>query len=108
MQMSESKKTKKSFLQNWIVRNLLIAAAVAVVLLVGARVFLNVVTLHNKTISVPDFTNMTVEEARDVASQAGMRVEVTDSVFAKRMKRGAIRDQNPSPGSEVGSFLRIL
>ena len=107
MQMSESKKTKKNFLQNWIVRNLLIAAGVAVVLLVGAIVFLNVVTLHNKTIAVPDFTNMTVDEARDVASQAGMRVEVTDSVFAKRMKRGAIRDQNPSPGSEVKKGRRI-
>lgn len=105
--MSESKKTKKNFLQNWIVRNLLIAVVVAVALLISAIVFLNVVTLHNKTISVPDFTNMTVAEAEEAAGQAGMRVEVTDSVFAKRMKRGAIRDQNPSPGSLVKKGRRI-
>lgn len=105
--MSESKKTKKSFLQNWIVRNLLIAVVVAVVLLFGAIAFLNVATLHNRTIAVPDFTNMTVDEAREVADKAGMRVEVTDSVFAKRMKKGAIRDQNPSAGSMVKKGRRV-
>ena len=88
--MAGDKKMKKGFFRNWIVVNLSIALSIAVVLLVGAIVFLNVVTQHNKTIAVPDFTNMTVAEAQEAAQQAGMRVEVTDSVFAKRMKKGAI------------------
>lgn len=105
--MAGDKKMKKGFFSNWIVVNLSIALAIAVALLVGAIVFLNVVTQHNKTIAVPDFTNMTVAEAQEAAQQAGMRVEVTDSVFAKRMKKGAIRDQNPSPGSMVKKGRRI-
>ena len=49
------KKEKKGFFSNWIVRNLLIAAVLVVVLIVGAMIFLNVVTKHNQEIIVPDF-----------------------------------------------------
>ena len=99
---------KKGFFNNWVVRNLLIAVAVAVTLIVGVMLFLNLVTLHNREIVVPDFSNMTVEEAEYEASLAGRRVDVTDSVFVKRMKRGAVYRQNPSPGSLVKKGRRIV
>ena len=79
------KTQKKGFFGNWIVRNLLTAFVIAAVLIVGAMIFLNIATKHNQELIVPDFTNMTVAEAEVAAAQAGMRVEVTDSVFAKRM-----------------------
>lgn len=101
------KTDKKGFFSNWIVRNLLIALFLVVVLVVGAMVFLNVVTKHNQELIVPDFSNMTVSEAEYAAQQAGMRVEVTDSVYAKRMRKGAVRDQNPSPGARVKEGRRI-
>lgn len=101
------KTQKKGFFNHWIVRNLLICFILVVVMLVGAIVFLNVVTKHNQELVVPDFSNMTVEQAQEAAAQAGMRVEVTDSVFVKRMKRGAVRDQNPSPGAKVKEGRRI-
>ena len=101
------KTEKKGFFSNWIVRNLLIALFLVVVLVVGAMVFLNVVTKHNQELVVPDFSNMTVSEAEYAAEQAGMRVEVTDSVYAKRMRKGAVRDQNPSPGARVKEGRRI-
>ena len=104
--MSEKTK-KKGFFGNWIVRNLLTAFLIAAVLIVGAMIFLNIATKHNQELIVPDFTNMTVAEAEVAATQAGMRVEVTDSVFAKRMKKGAVRDQNPAPGSKVKDGSRI-
>ncbi len=104
--MSE-KTQKKGFFGNWIVRNLLTAFVIAAVLIVGAMIFLNIATKHNQELIVPDFTNMTVAEAEVAATQAGMRVEVTDSVFAKRMKKGAVRDQNPAPGAKVKDGRRI-
>ena len=104
--MSE-KTQKKGFFSNWIVRNLLTAFVIAAVLIVGAMIFLNVATKHNQELMVPDFTNMTVAEAEVAAAQACMRVEVTDSVYAKRMKKGAVRDQNPAPGSKVKDGRRI-
>ena len=99
---------KKGILSNWIVRNLLIALSVVVVLIVGAMIFLNRVTQHGKELSVPDFSNLSVSEAEYVASQAGLRVEVTDSVFVKRMKRGAVYRQNPVPGAKVKEGRRIV
>ena len=72
---------------NWIVRNLLAALVVVVLLIVGAIIFLNVVTKHNQELIVPDLSNLTVEEARAVAEQEQMRIDVTDSVFFRRMKR---------------------
>ena len=98
---------RTGLLGNWIVRNLLLALAVVVVLVVGAMVALNVFTKHNQELSVPDLANMTVEEARLVAEEAGMRIDVTDSAFVKRMKRGAVYRQNPVPGSKVKQGRRI-
>lgn len=92
---------------NWIVRNLFWAIVITALLIAGALIFLNVATQHNRELTVPDFTNMTVQEAEQLAADAGMRVEVTDSVFAKRIRKGAVRDQNPSPGAKVKEGRRI-
>ena len=77
------KKQNTGFLKHWIVKNLLIAFGIVVFLIVGAMIFLNVVTKHNQVLSVPDFTNMTVAEASELAMREGMRVEVADSIFVK-------------------------
>lgn len=105
--MSE-KKERIGFFRNWVVRNLLLAALLVALLVAGAMVFLNVVTQHGKEIVVPDFSNMTLTEAEDAALQAGMRVEVTDSVFVKRMQRGAVYRQNPEPGARVKKGRRVV
>ena len=91
-----------------LVRNLVVAVVLVVVMLVGAMIFLNVVTQHNKEISVPDFSNMTVVEAEQAADKAGVRVEVKDSVFVKRMKRGAVYRQNPVAGAKVKNGRRVV
>ena len=92
---NEDKSSKCGFLSNWIVKNILIAISIVVVLIVGSMIFLNVFTKHNQELTVPDLANLTVDEAQIVAAEAGMRVEVTDSAFVKRMKRGAVYRQNP-------------
>lgn len=108
MAKKEAKKSeKKSIFGNWIVKNLLIAFAIVVGLIVCAMISLNVFTKHNQELSVPDLANMTLDEAQAVAAQAKMRVEVTDSAFVKRMKRGAVYRQNPVPGSKVKQGRRI-
>lgn len=102
------KTQKKGFFSNWIVRNLTIAVVLVLVLAVGTMVFLNVVTQHNREINVPDFSNLSVAEAEMLAASEGVRVDVTDSVFVKRMKRGAVYRQNPAPGSKVKKGRRVV
>lgn len=99
---------KGSLMSNWIVRNIMWACIIVVVLIVGAVIFLDVITKHNKELSVPDFSNLTVAEAEALAAQSNMRVEVTDSVFVKRMKKGAVYRQSPSAGSRVKDGRRII
>lgn len=103
----EKKFSVMGILNNWVIKNLLIALTIVVVLVLGAMVSLNVFTKHNQELSVPDLANMTVEEAQLVAEEAGMRIDVTDSAFVKRMKRGAVYRQNPAPGSKVKKGRRI-
>ena len=91
----------------FILKHLLAAFIIIVVLIVGAVIFLDVVTKHNQELLVPDLSNMTVEEAQAEASLNDMVIDVTDSVFVKRMKRGTVYRQNPAPGSKVKSGRRI-
>lgn len=99
--------TKKDYPGKWIVKHIVAAAVVAVVLVVGAMIFLNLVTRHGQELVVPDLSNLTVEQADSVAASCKMVVDVTDSVYVKRMKRGAVYRQNPVPGSKVKSGRRI-
>lgn len=97
----------KKFFGNWIVRNLLAAVAIVAVLVVGASFLLKGLTRHNEEILVPDFSNMTVDEARTAAQAHKVRVDVTDSVYIKRMARGTVFRQVPSAGSHVKKGRRI-
>lgn len=98
----------KKICSNWVVRNLLAAAFFLLVLVLAVNFLLGLVTRHGKEVAVPDFTNMTLSEARYAASRAGIRVEVGDSVYVRRMKKGAVFTQNPKPGARVKRDRRIL
>ena len=98
----------RKFLWNWVTKNLLLAVAIALVLVTGASLLLKAVTAHNKEITVPDLTGMSVVRAEKYLSGHGMRADVTDSVFIKRMERGTVYRQNPAPGSKVKEGRRIL
>ena len=85
----------------WILMNLAMAVALFAVLLVITQVSLKVITRHNQVIIVPDFTDLSVADAKIVAKRHHIRTEVTDSVYVKRMEKGHVFSQNPAPGSKV-------
>ncbi|HOG40973.1 MAG TPA: PASTA domain-containing protein [Bacteroidales bacterium] len=93
---------------NWIVRNILLAVAIFAALIIIIFGSLNIITRHNRELSVPDFTNMSLEDAHNLAEKRHVRIEVTDSVFVKRLDRGYIFSQNPVAGSKVKKGRRIL
>ncbi len=100
--------TAKDFLWNWITRNLLAAIILVAALTVGAFFILKAVTMHDKELTVPDFTGMSLHEAERIAASHGMRIEVTDSVYVRRMERGAVYRHTPYAGSKVKKGRRIL
>lgn len=97
----------KNILGNWIVKNILLAIVALVLLVIVSAIFLNLITNHGKVIVVPDLTGMTVEQAHDSASRAGVRLDVIDSIYSKSLTRGAIFSQNPKAGSSVKKGRRV-
>ena len=98
----------KGFLGNWIVRNLLGAAIAILALVTACAVALNFATHHGQKLAVPDFSNMSVAEASRAAAAAGVRVEVTDSVYVRKMGRGLVFSQNPKAGAGVKTGRRVM
>jgi len=92
---------KKGSSLNWIIKNLLLAAGILVALLIVSSLGLNILTRHNKTVTVPDFTNMTVREAASAAAKNDLKVKVTDSVFIRRLASGAVYRQSPKAGDKA-------
>lgn len=92
----------KNFLTSrifWI--NLLIA-----VVLVSATISITLSSLKNYThhgisYSVPDFSGMTYDEAKEVANATLLKIELLDSVYDKSMRPGAIVDQLPKANQQV-------
>ena len=97
----------KKIFSNWIVRNVLLAIVLVAGLVLLANVLLAVITQHNKEIAVPDFTNMTWNEARKAASDAGVRVILADSVYVRRLRPGVVYLQTPNAGDHVKRGRRI-
>ena len=97
----------KAILNNWIVKNILLAIVFVAGLVLLVSVLLSLGTQHNRQIAVPDFTNLTWSEARKAASDAGVRIVLADSVYVKRLKPGVVYLQTPAAGAQVKRGRRI-
>ena len=97
----------KGFFSHWIVKNLLSAIILIGVLIIGANIGLKFLTKHKERLVVPDLTNMNISNATALAQRNNMLIEVTDSIYVKRMKKGLVYRQTPLPGSLVKSGRRI-
>ena len=101
--MEEQNKKK-----NWIIKNLLGAVLFFVALAVVANILLAVFTHHNRVITVPDMTGLSLQEAQRLADTSLVRIDVVDSIYVRGMSKGAVYKQNPAAGAEVKTGRRIL
>jgi len=108
MEESEVKKDKSGFFGNWIVKNIIWAVIFFVALLIGTTIALNMITHHGQTIEVPDLTSLSVEEASHEAARKHLKVEVIDSIYVRRMEKGAVYSQNPKAGTHVKKGRRVM
>lgn len=92
---------------NWIVKNLLLGVLFVALLVAAASIFLSIRTRHGREVTVPDLTSQTMADAASTAAAAHLRVQVTDSVYMKRMARGAVVSQLPKAGAKVKPGRKI-
>lgn len=93
---------------NNLFRNLIRAIILLFALIFVIPILLNLITRHNREISVPDFTGLTVQEAASFARSNNVRMEVTDSVYVSHLPLGTVFSQNPRVGDKVKKGRRIL
>jgi len=86
---------------HWILKNLIGAILFFAVLLIGVSVGLKAITRHGKTVPAPDFTNLSVAQAKALAAEKEVGVKVVDSVFVRRLPGGVVYRQNPKAGAKV-------
>ena len=94
--------------RNIFAKNLILAACAIIILVFATNILLNLFTRHNVHEVVPDFSNMTLDEAHDAARAGKLRIEVNDSLYVPLYEPGVILSQMPDPGTEVKSGRRIL
>jgi len=87
--------------ERWILKNLVWGFAFVMILGLVASLSLGIITRHGKTVTTPDFTNLTVPQAKQLASQSHVSVKVVDSVFVRRLAGGVVYRQQPKAGSTV-------
>ncbi len=87
----------KTFLKN------LIAAAILLALLIfGLNIYLKNYTHHNEYHLVPDLTNKTYQEAKEILQKRKMNIVIIDTVpYNPAFKKFAIVDQNPHKNDQV-------
>lgn len=102
--MAQKKTEEKNTVEKkdrWVLKNLIGAVAFVVILLILTSVGLRVITRHGKTVTAPDFTSLSVQEAENLAAQSQVSVKVVDSVFVRRLPGGVVYRQQPKAGSTV-------
>ncbi len=95
--------TSKDFL-----KQLIIAAIVAIVIISTTFIALNIYTQHGDSFPLPDFKGKTIEEAEKIAENNNLEVEVTDSVYDDDQPKSTIVKQNPKAGFNVKEGRKVF
>lgn len=85
----------------WVLKNLLAAIVFIILLIVAATWGLSLITRHGQTVQTPDFTNLSIQEAEQLARESDVQVKVVDSVFVRRLAGGVVYRQQPKAGATV-------
>jgi beta-lactam-binding protein with PASTA domain len=98
---------KKFLFSKIFIKNLALAMAFGVGLIMILLIWMNIYTRHGQARPVPDFYGLNLEETAKLAKKSKLRYEVVDSVFTTLVPRGSIAEQNPKPGFKVKKTRRI-
>lgn len=86
--------------KNWVYN---IALGIVALAIAGWLVFLWMgwYTHHNKSIEVPNLLGVEFERAVEQLDDAGLRYEITDSVYNPEKRKNSVAEQEPEPGFKV-------
>ena len=95
------KKIRKIILDKPVLIHLVSAIVVFIIIIFLALKGLDVYTLHNKAIVIPDVKGLLMSDASAFLDNNDLRYTIIDSVYTKDVKPGAIVEIIPAIGSKV-------
>lgn len=95
------KNTVLRFLSNIYVKNLLMMAGVAVILIILVLIALNFYTKHSESVTVPNVKGIQMEEASNILQSSGLDTQISDSIYDVEGAPGSVIDQVPSGDTNV-------
>ena len=98
---------KNFVLSKVFVKNLGLAAAIVVGVVIVVLIWMNFYTRHGQARPVPDFYGLSMEEALLLAKENKLRFQVLDSIYTTQVPRGSVAEQNPKPGFKVKKWRNI-
>ncbi|HPS05469.1 MAG TPA: hypothetical protein PLE97_08985 [Tenuifilaceae bacterium] len=95
----ENKMTRffKRISANPYISTILLGIGLFVVLLIVLGISLSIYTRHGQTFAIPDFRGESVDKLPELVRKAGLRMEVTDSVYIFNRAPGALSIRILSP-----------
>jgi beta-lactam-binding protein with PASTA domain len=99
---------KEFLLSKAFVKNLSIAVALLVGIILIMLIWLNIYTRHGQARPVPDFYGLSLQETAKLARKNKLKFEIVDSVYTKAVPAGCIAEQNPPRGFKVKKRRRIM
>ncbi|WP_347281975.1 PASTA domain-containing protein [uncultured Alistipes sp.] len=100
--MENSASFRRRFQRNFpLAYNLLLIAAIILVMAVIAHVVMQIGTRHGSRRTVPDFSGVQLLEAQRLARRHDLKLQINDSLFVPAYEGGIVLDQLPKGGVEV-------
>ena len=88
-------------------KNFGIAIGLALAILLITFFYLRIFTHHNRSIAVPDLTDLPVADAERILNDRHLRYEIFDSLFVANKEPGVIIDQHPLGGKNVKKSRKV-
>lgn len=99
---------KEFFFSKAFVKNLALAVALIVGVVIVLLIWLNLYTRHGQARPVPDFYGLSLEESTKLAQKNKLKIQIIDSVYTSVVPSGCVAEQNPAPGFKVKKRRRIM
>ena len=85
-----------------------ISLLVVALIFMGTFYWLDLLTHHGESLSVPDFKGMSIEQVKKVAADHDLKIKIIDSVYNAPGKIGSVAAQTPPPDFKVKEGRTVL
>jgi len=99
---------KRDSLGGMLLQLLLAFSSLVVIALLFFYVYLPAVTLHDRTMTVPDMAGKSIDELDDFLGERSLRYGLSDSAYSSKYPARTVLDHYPAAGAKVKIGREIL